>query len=141
MLFCILKIFLHFHVLFGKFPSNHSSNPILSIYLFQICYWSHLWVLDLCWWIFQLQSFHLDYYNSFSFCADHMFISLNMISTGCIFLFGSVIHITTSGFHIDISVLYSWAVVTMLVSPGYHNKVPQIGDLNNRNLLYYISVF
>ena len=85
------SVFFHFSKYshsFWKISSDFSSCLKISLHLYQIYYETNLWLLDFGFWIFWLQKLHLVYYNSYYFCINYPFLSLNVLSinTGFFFL-------------------------------------------------------
>lgn len=76
----------HSH-LFWKISSDFSSCLEISLHLYQMYYETLLWFLDFSFWIFQLQKLNLVYYNSYYFCINYPFISLNVLSINTAFFF------------------------------------------------------
>lgn len=84
------SVFFHFSKYshsFWKISSDFSSCLKISLHLYQIYYETNLWLLDFGFWIFWLQKLHLVYYNSYYFCINYPFISLNILSINTGFFF------------------------------------------------------
>ena len=76
--------------LFWKISSDFSSCLEISLHLYQIYYETHFLLLDFSFWIFRLQKLRLVYYNSYYFCINYPFISLNVLSINTAFFLRSV---------------------------------------------------